>query len=86
MTFSYEIISIGGPLGLEGAAALGLDGAGLDGDGARGGEIGALAPAKFPPGLGGENGAFAPAKPPALGPLGAFKPDPPDEAAFAGGK
>lgn len=81
LTFSYEIISIGGPLGLAGAAALGLDG-----DGARGGEIGALAPAKFPPGLGGENGAFAPAKPPPLGPLGAFKPEPPDEAAFAGGK
>lgn len=79
-TFSYEIISIGGPLGLAGAAPPGLDAAG------RAGEIGTLAPAKLPPGLGGENGAFAPAKPPALGPLGAFKPDPPEEAAFEGGK
>lgn len=50
------MISIGGPLGLEGTAAPGLDAAGLDGDEGRAGEI------------------------------GAFKPDPPDEAAFAGGK
>lgn len=73
-TFSYEIISIGGPLGCEGGAtAPGLGAVpGLEGAvGCLGGANGTLAPPKFDP-----------------GPLGATKlgPDPPLALAFAGGK
>lgn len=91
MTFSYEIISIGGPLGCEGAAGLAAAVPGLAA------EVPGLA-ADVPglaadvPGLPADIGTFAPPKLLWPGPLGAFKPVPPDpplppaDCALAGGK
>lgn len=67
-TFSYETISIGGPLGAEGAAAA------PPGDG----RLGPTAAGRD----GGEIGTFAPKNPPPPPPdLGGFKFEPPADAA-----